>query len=185
MDRIFIDMDGVLFDFNGAICELFGTTEEELRAKWAPGEWDICGPLGLTDHQFWKALDKEGAKFWAEMKPYPWATKLWKLCKTLAPGRVSILSSPSQHPSAMAGKLEALQRWHYNGKEFRDFLIGPRKDLCANETAFLIDDSNKNIDRFRGAGGNAILFPRYWNEAHELEAHAMAYTRLRLQEEFG
>lgn len=180
MDRIFIDMDGVLFDFVGAVCELFGTTEDEIRKKWEPNNWDVCEPIGFTEEDMWRAIDAKGVSFWADMKPYPWATDLWDHCYALVHGKVAVLSKPSRAPSAMSGKLEALQRWHHEGERFRDFLIGPSKNLCARLGTVLIDDSNKNVCGFRNFGGEAILFPRYWNDAHELEAKPMAVTRLLL-----
>lgn len=45
-----------------------------------------------------------------------------------------------------------------------EYQIGPKKELNAKSGAILIDDSDKNVENYRAAGGCAILFPQPWNK---------------------
>ncbi len=52
------------------------------------------------------------------------------------------------------------------GKYTRRTLLGDCKHACAHKGALLIDDSDEQVERFRQAGGWAILLPRAWNSRH-------------------
>jgi len=75
---------------------------------------------------------------------------------------VVILSSPSDLPACVEGKVEWLHRFTRNPR-YKDFMLGRRKYLCAAPGRILVDDSQHNIDAFRKAGGEGIVFPQPWN----------------------
>lgn len=178
--QICIDMDGVLFDWVGGVCKLFGTSMETLvsTGQWKAGEYETRTALNCTESEIWERIDKIGMRFWSDLAPYDWHHELLKLCRSYAP--TIILSSPSRAPSSLHGKICCLQR-HFGGHAFRDFLIGPKKEFCARPGAVLIDDYDVNCEKFIKHGGNAIVFPRHWNSAHELAGNPMAYVRTCLE----
>ena len=123
--------------------------------------------LGVSDIEMWRRVDAEGAAFWATLEPHPWTEELWRRAKATAP--TILLTTPSQHSSSLAGKLQWMDR--FLGAPFRDFLIGPRKEFCASDGVLLIDDRESNCRKFFEAGGSAQVFPRPWNEMWKLDKY--------------
>lgn len=177
ISTIFLDMDGVLADFNNAVAALFGTNMDELGPKWKPGDHEIRHALGITDEEMWAAVNKVGESFWSGLKPYSWHKLLWKDCREMA--TTCILTSPNRNPTCAAGKIIWLNTHLRQG--FRDFLIGPPKHLCARPDAVLVDDSDRKCDAFREYGGKAIVFPRLWNSMHEKADDPLTYVIEQLE----
>lgn len=175
--QICLDIDGVLADWIGGASKLFGIDPEELYQRWPPGA-DITDVAGISMGEMWKAIDEAGIEFWATLEPYPWARDLWELCKVTAPS--VILTSPSQHPTSLAGKLIWLD--HMFGSPFRDYLMGPNKYFCARTGAVLIDDNDKKATRFvvdeEGipTGASAILFPQPWNTLSKINGDKLEFV---------
>jgi len=161
--RIFLDLDGVLANFVGAAAKVFGTTEEELFKKWIPGEYDICKVLDISDDDFWSHVILE-ENYWSEIEPYSWATELYEMCCKIAP--TTIATSPCHDPACLSGKVRWMNKNLGNGKPFRDYLIGPRKEMCAAPGHLLIDDSDNQCVKFVENGGDCLLFPAIWNTKH-------------------
>lgn len=174
--HIFLDMDGVIVDFMTSSLELHGGGH--LLETWPPGEKDAHTLLGITRGQFWKKLDAAGAQFWSDLPPYPWTFDLLSLLRRIAP--VTILTSPSMSHDCPGGKILWMRK--HLGKGFRDYLIGPSKHLLAHPDTLLVDDKESNVEKFRSAGGQAILFPRPWNSNHH-ELDPLEYVRRQLNVE--
>lgn len=164
--RIFLDMDGTLVNFVKGAARLFDQDYETLLGRWTPGIYDMESVLGLTKGQFFAALDKAGEDFWANLLPYPYARDFYDHCVDIAP--TYILSSPTYDASSLSGKI----RWLHNmfGREFRNYILTSKKEMCARDCHILIDDHIINVERFREHGGKAILWPTPFNSRHE-EAH--------------
>lgn len=163
LSHIFVDMDGVLADFVKAALALHDRSEA--LETWPLGEFNMAKVLGISTRQFWDKIDSAGTGYWSDLERYSWCEELVSNVVEHAP--MAILSSPSLSPDCAAGKLEWLQ--NFFGRGFRDFLIGPQKHLCARPDAVLIDDSDRNVDRFREHGGHAVLFPQPWNSNHAID----------------
>lgn len=168
--HIFLDLDGVLTNFVGASLQLH--SRSELLESWPAGVWDTHVVCGMSNGDFWKVIELRGSAFWSDMEPYPWAFDLVEQLRQIAP--VTIASSPSLDPGSLDGKIRWLQK-HF-GRNFRDFMIGPRKHLLAHPDTVLIDDSDRNIADFRKAGGRGVLFPQMWNANHDKCAVRIAYV---------
>ena len=160
---IFLDVDEVLAQWVAATIKLLGASPDEVYSRWdalAPRPWDLCEAIPCNSWQMWDAIHSRGAAFWEEIEPFPWAHDLYERCAAVAP--VVLLTSPSRDPSSFSGK-SAWIRYHFPGC---DFLIGSCKHRVAHPGAVLIDDSPKNCEAFREAGGHAILFPGVGNDLH-------------------
>jgi len=173
---ILVDMDGVLADFVACVCELFGKDPIRTQNNWKPGNYDICPELGVSPEKLWGKVEEEGEELWAGLKPYPWARDMYDWLKTQ--GDVIVLTQPTLDPGCLSGKL----RWLYEftgDDKFRDFIMSPRKDAFANEDSLLIDDSDKNIEKFKKACPNAktILFPQPWNGMHSFRGDKFTHVR--------
>lgn len=161
--HVLLDMDGVIADFVTAALELHGQPDK--LPTWPKGEWDIAKVLGISTSQFWKPIDQMGADYWHNLSPYAWADELIALIRQYS--AYTILSSPGMGAEAPTGKILWL-RQHVHSR-FGDYLFGHQKWLCAKPDQVLIDDRDKNVDRFVAAGGNAILFPQVWNSNYAIK----------------
>jgi len=114
-------------------------------------------------------------EFWNSIPRNLWATaplssecyRIIELCVDyVGVENIFIATSPTKDPDCLAGKLEWIQTY-LPGYLHRQYLITPRKWLCADRKTLLIDDSDDNVKSFREHGGKAILVPRPWNVMHK------------------
>jgi 5'(3')-deoxyribonucleotidase len=150
--KILIDMDDVLVDWTGEAFKTFGLNKQSIKLmQLLEEQWGMDHVL--DEAKMWERLDELGAPWWANLPPLPWALNLYSsLCEV---GDVCILTSPSEHPSSSAGKVE----WIKKHLDTRDFLIGKPKHFCAHRGSILIDDRPENCAKFVEAGGNAQPWP--------------------------
>lgn len=139
--KIYVDMDGVLSDFEGQFRKMFGKTPDEVHKEGG-------------DPLFWSVVGKGGLKFWSEMPWLQGSRKFWNFVKQFKP---SILSAPARSlPDSRKGKKIWVKRELGNVplilKRARE------KKVYANANSILIDDMTKNVSDWRGAGGIAIQF---------------------------
>jgi len=160
---IFLDMDGVIVDFDGMVNEKFGVVSN-------PYEWEYLyeQDFGMSAEEFWLACDNA---FWRSLEFTKEAVDIFQILgeRDLL-DRVCLLSKPVSH--AYQGKVDwikdHLPQLYYN----KQFLLGPEKDWCAHPKALLIDDNESHCLKFMEAGGNSFLYPRPWNMCHVLEYRA-------------
>jgi 5'(3')-deoxyribonucleotidase len=167
VDRVFIDLDGVLCDWLQACCTLCGIDPEveEVRPYLKKGMF-IDDLLGVW---MWEDIRKAGIGWWANIPIMPWSNKLVESMKKL--GTVCFLTSPGKTSpgevenresiasAACAGKIQ------WQNKHFPDIpiILAHAKHLVASPSSILIDDSKKKIEKFREYGGKAFLWPNIYN----------------------
>jgi hypothetical protein len=163
--HILLDQDGVLCNWVGGVCKLYGRDYDQLASDWVPGESCLRRWLGVSNDELWERVNAEGAQFWADLEPYPWAYGLWVRCNAYAP--TTICTTPGFHPSSAEGKLMWFDR-HFApctgpARSFREYILTPHKGVVAGPGKLLIDDREFVCDEFREGGGAAILFPNPLN----------------------
>lgn len=149
-------MDGVICDFVGQYARLTQTNLSELD------NWDIANYVGISPSEFWANIDEYGEAFWSTMDKYPWTDGLIDFL--MFTDHLYLCTSPSQSPSCLSGKMKWIQK-NLPSELHRKFFITPHKEHLAGPARILIDDSERNVEKFRRAGGKAILFPQNWNSA--------------------
>ena len=81
-------------------------------------------------------------------------------------------------PESLAGKLDWIHcfmpPWMH-----RQYAITPRKYLFARSDALLIDDLERNTQRFEQEGGHSILVPRPWNQLWGLDPFEAVEAQLK------
>lgn len=162
MNLIYLDLDGVCTNFIKSCIEANKLDYDNTIAIWKRdylGVFSAFKVFNIDNNTFWRNIESSGEQFWTEMEPYPWFHELYN--RLSEHGKVYFLTSPSQCPSSLSGKLKWLQSQF--DRSFKDYIITPNKELLANENSILIDDFPKNIEDFINAGGNGILFPQFWN----------------------
>jgi len=159
-ETIYVDMDGVLFDFVTPAVMLHGRPDLLEPGKWPKGQYSMEAALGISREHFWRVIHDQGSAFWANLPAFAWLEELLGECHNMAE-RVVLLSTPSDHPSSSAGKHECINK--YFGWGFQNYNLTPNKSDLAKPGRLLIDDYSRNCDEWTAAGGQALLFPEAWN----------------------
>jgi len=167
----FLDMDGVLVDFFGPFVKKFGgSLQEALKKNELPIsvrlEDHINVPEGYNIYDHWEMED------WLALKPLPWMKELIAYVEDqFGPENVYLCTSAGYagtkfYEEACKGK----SRWvaEYLPDYTKRLIICFSKKALAHPDAVLIDDQAGNFVSFLSAGGKAILFPAYWNEAYRV-----------------
>jgi PAS domain-containing protein len=135
---IYLDMDGVLTDFEAAFVKIDGRPETEIEKQGDPA--------------FWAHVKQGGLEFWSKM---PWMKDGKQLWQYVRKHNVEILSAPARAlPESNKGKEIWVRRELGNIK--MTLIRANQKQKFASPTAILIDDNKKNIDRWNAAGGVGI-----------------------------
>lgn len=145
--KIYVDLDGCLFDFAKGVIKLLpsfieGVTERDSK----------------LDRQMWKAISKHqkaGGRFWYELPLMQDALSLWEFVKPYQPEVLTAAGNPSF--GAAEQKIESVTK-HF-GPDVKVHIVQRSIDKAdyATATSLLIDDKLKCVEPFRQAGGHAIL----------------------------
>lgn len=136
--KVYCDMDGVIVDFEHGY--------DRLTGRKAPG---FSSPYDKTE--FWAAITKAGAKFWADLEWMEDGQQLWNYIKQYSP---TLLTAPSREKSSEIGKQEWIDK-NIPGTPV-EFRQAHKKQELATPNAILIDDREDNIERWIEAGGIGI-----------------------------
>lgn len=167
---IFLDVDGVLADFNSAAMDACEIDPDKVDFS----KWSWFESAGITYEQFWHWIELDDT-FWIDISPYHWAQTLVDLCRRFAP--VIFCTQPGRQSSGASQKIDWLRYQGFMGDKENDYIVcGDFKHMLAGSGGTLIDDRQKNIDRWRAAGGTAITFPQPWNQRSRIAIDA--YSRL-------
>lgn len=163
VDTAFLDMDGILADFVGAVCKAHGRTDPYLDPS-SHGIFEMEKLWGITAAEFWAPADTH--EFWANIPKMPDADGLVQCTiNSFGEENICILTAPSNSPGCISGK-RAWMKQHY--PQFKKRMIfATAKHFIAGPGKFLIDDRDENIEAWIKAGGFGLLVPRPWNKLHE------------------
>jgi FMN phosphatase YigB (HAD superfamily) len=146
--RIYVDLDGVLTDFDKNIQDGFLKEFNKENGTNIKDGFEFEDEYGRNE--FWKRVDELGIEFWSEM---PWmkdGKKLWNFIKEYD---TEILTKPSKQKICKEGK----RKWC--DRELGDVKVNieMKKEKYAKPNHILIDDLEKNIVPWIAAGGIGIL----------------------------
>jgi hypothetical protein len=140
--KIYVDMDGVLTDFELQTKKLTGFTPQQLQDQGG-------------DKKMWGEIGKHEIGFWKDMPWMDGSKVFWDFVKKFNP---KILSAPSRSiDDCKPGKLA----WVKNNLGSHVVVVFARaseKMNYADSESILIDDLQKNIDGWKSKGGLGILF---------------------------
>ncbi len=157
---VFVDMDGVLTDFERRFEQFAGVTPDEFMAQK-----EIQYGKEKANEQFWDLVDEQiGVRFWAGMPWMPEGEQLYKYIKKYKP---SILTSPSRKESSRIGKGVWVKR-NMSGIPVKFGYGSSGKAKFAGPNKILIDDREDNISAWKAAGGIGILFKNTEQVKNEL-----------------
>jgi len=155
--RLFIDMDGVLVDFNGPVLRKYGKSPEP------PEMWTIYEACGVDRNTLFNDMSYDE---WLGLPKTPECDQILEICtRAFDPRNIFILSSPLFHacdPKVLAAKHEWI--WTHMPEPFRhQSFIGVSKFGAAHPNSVLLDDHSRQTTEFFSEGGSALLLPRKWN----------------------
>jgi len=165
---VFLDVDGVLANWNAGVFKKLGLPYDYDDWKFAKGRagWDWNKELGLSFQEISDLCDFD---LWANL---PWlhdGKKIYEDVKRMfGQHNIRLLTAPMPNVMSASGKMEWIYR---NLPELQKQVIistAPKETLAQVPGSYLIDDSSTNVEKWRGAGGRAILVPRWWNDDHHL-----------------
>lgn len=145
--KIFVDLDGVLCDFEGRLNTFFGVNNPDKLDNW------------------YDQVAKVGKRFWSDMEWNKDGKRLWDYIKKYKP---TILSSPIKDPECIKGKME----WVINNLNIDDekrIIIKSKKEQFADDKYILIDDMPKNTVSWERNGGISILHTTTSNSINKLK----------------
>lgn len=152
---IFLDVDGVLADFTSPLLRFFDSNvpDDDL-------EWELWKSIGVTESEFVEAVAAPG--FFRRLPVYEGAWEFFDRLREMAPVTFCTAVFPSE--TSFSDRFNWLVDNEFLAPGQRGgFVITAEKHLLASPDRILIDDCEENVNRFREAGGRAILFPRPWN----------------------
>jgi 5'(3')-deoxyribonucleotidase len=154
---IFFDLDGVLADFVGGSLALHGKSIPPTDVQW-----DFMAQVGFSgggDPAFWGPLSNPD--FWAGLPILEDGRTLLIAAEALVGAEnIGILSS-GLCPGSCDGKRAWLDR-HFPGYGKRAIFC-TTKELVAAPGFVLVDDFDRNCEKFAAHGGKSVLVPRTWN----------------------
>ena len=142
--KIYLDMDGVIVDFDKRFTDLAGMGPREYENSFGKDK-------------FWDFIDSKekggGVGFWVGM---PWMPGGPELYNRVAQHNHALLSSPSRSESSKLGK--RLWKKKYTPNTDLILSLAANKKNYADGNSILIDDRESNIQQWREAGGIGILY---------------------------
>jgi hypothetical protein len=129
--EIFLDLDGVLADFDRHLTAAFQKSNG--RPNFA----------------------KLDLAWWSSMPACAGAKQFYAFCQSQAETR--FLSSPIMSPDCFAGKAKFVVDFTGDSFALKKLIIATDKHLIAAPHRILIDDSQSKVDKWLAAGGIAIL----------------------------
>lgn len=179
MKKIFLDMDGVLCDFEKGYTNLY-------NIKFASGEREMwTGPLvafkrqtGRSAAAFWGGM---GEDFWANLDKTPECDQILEMVEEFSPVIISAppLGNVDSTAHAVSGKVRWIRKhlpsYFFTGR----FFIGFAKHHCASGDSVLIDDRQDNCIKWEEEGGQTVLVPRPWNAYWDLPVVENIYVQLQ------
>ena len=147
--KVYLDMDGVLADFDQRFRDISGMEPREFENKYGT-------------KAFWNLIDEENkVKFWVGIPPMPGAADLVNAVKDY---NYELLTSPSAKKQSYLGKILWVK--NHTGSVFPskpriNFKKAKEKHLIKPQLAktdILIDDREDTIGRWNAAGGTGIVY---------------------------
>ena len=146
--KVYLDMDGVIANFDKRFEDISGMSPKEFEAKFGKKE-------------FWNLIDEDNKiSFWVGIEEMPGAKALVDYVKKY---NFELLTSPSAKKQSYLGKLLWVRNHSslFGGKPRVNFKSAKEKHLVKDkltEKDVLIDDREDTIERWNAAGGTGIHY---------------------------
>ena len=157
---IYLDMDGVIADFDQRFLDLSGMTPDKYKDKY-----------GMN--QFWDLIDEENKiRYWAGI---PVMSGAKKLIDYVSQYDYEILTAPSIKKQSRLGKMIWLRKIHPDlfpntpKVNFKPAKEKHQVKTTLTKTDILIDDKASTVDTWNSSGGTGILYTSADNVIQQLK----------------
>lgn len=175
--KLFLDMDGVLSNFDTAFMYLSGAYPWDFKRsmldKFKQSYVDENVALEMFNRAFWDLVETN-PYFWEKIEPMPHFKKLWSETKKYKPEIITAIPTFSEYrEKARAGKRAWVDEHMGKNIKINFTYVDPRDHANIKKSQFitskndiLIDDNQRVIDDWKNGGAKAILyFDAYVDEA--------------------
>ena len=149
--KLYLDMDGVLADFERGVCELAGAEPLPVNGKRSPSD----------DDRMWDAI-RTVDHFYGRLEPMPGAVELFGRLRAKYGDACEILTGVPkprrQIEHAREDKLEWVRRRLSEDVVVNIVLRAQKPEFCTGPDCVLLDDTLGNIQEWKAAGGTGILY---------------------------
>lgn len=177
-ESIFVDISCLSNELIPTIA-LMSPSPGALMAKWPAGTQNYTAVAGISVSKLERKLKRAGSAFFENCPTEPWLAELLDACRKAAKSVVVTAAWP-YFAAARTGRRNWVHR-HCGDKT--PFKVIREKSLLASPSCLLIDSHNTAVELFSGAGGRAILLPRFTNALHERAADPLAHVLSQLKAE--
>ena len=169
--KVFLDMDGVITNFNKPVCTKFDLPYPPQVYHFFP-EFrsqvnDFC------DRSFWDNLE-----WMDEVRDI-----LRMVTETFGCENIYLLTKIMPNVGSASGKMKWIQN---NLPLYSNQVIlvthEVSKSLLAQSDTLIIEDNDKNFNEFVAMGGHGILVPRPWNTLYSQADKALQVVKSKLEE---
>ena len=147
---IYVDMDGVLTNFEKCYLKKFGVTPQQASKDRINKKFSANWQKFIDDAEF------------ARLEPLPGSDRLIKFLHEVAEDHninLAILSSSGGFDNHYRVAEQKMQWLRDNNIKWPPIIVPSKKFKCrfADPVSFLIDDTPYNVETFRDAGGGSVL----------------------------
>lgn len=157
---IYVDLDGVLANFNLQFAKISGgLTPDKFITSF-------------SKNKFWNLIDDEGEDFWSGMLLMPGANEMMKFIYDNFI-TIRILTASTRKPESKSGKRKWV-RQHFPFISNKDVIVVEERAMkakYANDKSILIDDMIGNIENWKTSGGIGILHTDAHNTIKQLSQY--------------
>lgn len=158
---VLLDVDGVIYDFVSFMLSnhfsKYGKKPSDIK------NYNMNQVIGISKQEFWKVCDEADGIF-CDGEFYSYTTDLIKTCNKYSEN-ISFCSNPGNNPKHWAEKKKMFNKLSKTiDVPIPAPLITQNKEILSLEGVVLIDDFEKNVDKFNQGKGIGVLFPQYWNK---------------------
>lgn len=161
MLKCYLDLDGVLVDFTGPAHAAHGIKFSHDSWPYEFGSYSWPPPAGLDKQEWWDKFDGDFYEY------LPWTRDGKEILeiveKKFGKENICLLTSITLEPTVASGKIKWITREMPDYAKMFSITPARAKAFSASKDIVLVDDSHKNTDEFRAAGGYAVCVPRPWN----------------------
>ncbi len=151
VEKIYLDMDGVLADFERGVIEICGLTPPSQNAKhYKPGE----------DNEMWEKI-RQSTHFYDYLELMPGAKEMFDAIYERYGDRCEILTGIPKERRGITYASEDKVKWvkRLLSKDIKVNIVyrEDKPKYCSGKGCVLIDDMERNIQEWRELGGTGIV----------------------------
>lgn len=171
MKHVLLDVDGVLANFIGRVCEIASSITGRAHKPEDIKQFSFAAELGLTPEQKREVhgfIEKTG--FWRNLEPYPEAIEGVRLLRAMRDVEITIVTSPWNSCRTWLHEREEWLKQHFD-IHHGDVIPTSKKHMVCGK--ILVDDKTETLHKWRKVwGGGAVQWQTPHNRFDAWDGHS-------------